>query len=165
MFSLILRRGEPKFCLQRFQTQIIRFCSQNFDKLGNSKVNICVYMRITFDPDNISKIWQQNRIFCVWKPCRQNFRPIYLKIKKTFISTNRMVRRLCLRAVLVGAKYFYYPDSWKPVAKRLILWLSPLLLRPPPPKKKEIWNWSTKTQKRIYATLYDFRSPYFSSSR
>ena len=57
--SFILRRGELKLCLQRFQTQRARFRSQNFDKVDNSKVipvklrnfNIGAHMKIAFGPN------------------------------------------------------------------------------------------------------------------
>ena len=61
MLSLMLRRGQQKFCLQRFQTSISQLCCYNFNKLDNSKVvplqagnfNIFVFtQQIMYDPNH-----------------------------------------------------------------------------------------------------------------
>ena len=62
--------GKLKFCPRTLQTHRIRFCCQNFCTVDNSQVipayarnfNINVYMKITFDPNHISKIWQQSAV-------------------------------------------------------------------------------------------------------
>ena len=125
--------------LQRFQTQIVRLCCQNFDKLDNSEVipvyagnfNICGYMRITFFClllvyfvsaagchcfdliQNMQKKFSSKiEIFGLENPTDKSFRAIHLKMKETFILTDTMCRRMRHRTVLLDAGYFYYPDSY-----------------------------------------------------
>ena len=69
------------------------------------------FIKINFDPNCISKIWQQNPNYLGLKPYTQNFRAIDIKMKENISLTNNVFHYMHPGAVIFSAKYFYYLDS------------------------------------------------------
>ena len=102
-----LKEGELKFCYKDFSPRKFGFVARILIKLMipklclfKTEISIFVfYMWITFDPDDISKIFPQNRILGFENSTRQNFKAIHL------ILMSSIFWHIHYRTVLVGQGY------------------------------------------------------------